>query len=154
MEQLSSSVFYVEENNDAGDVIDYILLAFPLLESCTHQVFSCAFSIALQKVRIYDVSDLLIFEELPDAVTRQNDDLIRRCHSKLGNLGNGIDTDPSSNLVTEGATHSQTWNVFIFEPNALRSNFIPLAVSIRIDTTTSSVNHLRFLRVIWFVISR
>ena len=114
MEQLSLSVFYIEENNDASDVINYIFLALPLLESCTHQVFSGAFSIALQKVRIYDVSDLLIFEELPDAITRQNNDFIRRSHSKLGDFGNGIDSDTSSNLVTEGATHGQTWNVFIF----------------------------------------
>ncbi len=152
--KLSLSVFDIEENNDAGDVINYIFLAFPLLESRTHQIFSSAFGIALQKVRIYDVSDLLIFEELPDAVTRQNNDFIRRCHSKLSNFGNGIDSDPSSNLVTEGPTHSQPWNVFIFEPDAFRSHFISLAVSIRVDTTTRSVNHLRFLRVIWFVISR
>ena len=140
--ELISFVLYIEEDDDARDVVDHVLLSLPLLESGPYKVFCGTFSISLQKVRIDDVSDLLVLEELPDAVAGQNDDFVGGAHVVLGDLRYGVDTDTGSNLVTERSAHRESRNVFMFQPDALGTNFMPLAVPVRVYSTTSCNNYL------------
>ncbi len=100
-----SLIFDVQEDDDAGDVVDNVLFFLPLFERRSNKIFCSSLSVALQEVRVDDVCDLLVLKELPDAITGQDYDLIRGIHAHFGNLWHSIHTDTARHLVTERATH-------------------------------------------------
>ena len=149
-----SLVLDVEKNDDAGDVVDYIFFSLPLLEGRAHQVLSRPFRVALKEIRVHNVGDLLVLEELPDAVTGQYYDLIRGVHAHFGDLGHGMYADFTGDLVAKGATHGEAGDVFMLEPHSFGTHLPPLAVAVRIDTPTCRDDRLRLDRVVRFVVSR
>jgi len=149
-----SSVLDVKEDDNASDVINDVLFPLPLFKRSAHQILRSALRIALQEERINDVGNLLVLEELPDSVARQNYDLIRRCHAQLGNLGHGIHAHSARHLVAEGASHGEARDLFILQPDALRSHLVTVTVSVRVDSTACSNDHFCFKRVIRLVIAR
>ena len=100
-----SLIFDVQEDHDAGNVVDNVLFFLPLFEGRPNEIFSSSLGVALQEVRVDNVCDLLVFKELPDTITGQDYDLIRRIHAHFGNLWHSIDTDTARHLVSERATH-------------------------------------------------
>ena len=125
-----SFVLYIEEYYDTCYIVDDILLSLPLLESSSYKIFCGTFCISLQEVRIDDVSNLLVFEELPYAVAGQYDDFVCGAHVVLGDLRHCIDSDAGGHLISEGSTHREAGDILVLEPDALRTNFMPLAVPV------------------------
>ena len=130
LNELFSFVLYVEEYYDTCDIVDDVLLSFPLLECSSYKIFCCAFCISLQEVRIDDVSYLLVFKELPYAIAGQDDDFVCGAHVVLGDLRHCVDSNAGGHLITEGSTHREAGDILMLKPDALRTNFMPLAVPV------------------------
>jgi len=71
-----SSIPDIQKDNNARYIINNIFLTLPRLECSTHKILSSTLRVALQEEGVDDVSDLLILKELPDTITRQNNDFI------------------------------------------------------------------------------
>jgi len=97
----NSTIFDIEEDNNTGDVVNYILFPLPCFKSRPHEILSSTFRISFQKEWIDDVGDLLILEKFPNAITCQNYHFIRRGHAYFSDLRNGIDAHTARNLVTK-----------------------------------------------------
>jgi len=149
-----SLIFDIKEDYDAGYVVNDILFSLPLFKGCSNQVLSCPLSVALQKVRVHDFGNLLVLQELPHAVTRQNYYFVLAIHTKLSNFRHCIYTNASCHLIAERSTHCQTRYIFILEPDALGPNFVSVAVAVGVNAASSCFNHLQLFWVIWLVVSR
>ena len=149
-----SLIFDIKEDYDAGYVVNHILFSLPLFKGCSHQVFSCPLSVTLQKVRVHDVGNLLVFQELPNTVTRQNYYFVLAIHSELSNFRHCVYTYASCHLIAERSTHCQSRYIFILEPDALGPNFVSVAVTVGVHAASCGLNHLELFWVIWLVVSR
>ena len=91
----------IEEDNDAGDVVNDALFALPSLERRSYKALGRTLRILLQEEGVDNVCDVLVLEELPDAVTCQHNYLVFGGQCELLDLGQGIDTDSRSHGVAE-----------------------------------------------------
>ena len=123
-----------------------------MFEGGTDQVLCGTLCIALQEIGVYDIGDLLVLKELPDAVTRQYYDLIGGVHVELRDFGDGVHTDLTGDLITEGTAHSQARDILVLKPNTLRANLLSLAVAVGIDAAARRQNDLCLDRIIRLVV--
>lgn len=93
--------FYVQENDNACDIVYDALLFPPPFEGGTDEVFGGAFCVFLQIKRVNYASDVDIFEELPYAVTGDDDDLVFLCEAVFAHFGLGVAADGVRDRVTE-----------------------------------------------------
>ena len=77
-------------------------------------MFRCAFCILLQKEGINYVSNVLVFQKLPDSVTRQYYYLVLWRQSELFNLWHRVDSNSTRHCIAEGPRHCKARYVFIF----------------------------------------
>ena len=147
------SVFYVQEHDDARDVVHYVLtLLLPTFVRGAHQGLARALGIPLREERKNDVSDLLVFKELPHAITRKHQNSILRLQVDDIYFGDCVYSHATRRRVTEGPAHGEARQVLIFEPNAHRTHLVPMLISIRIDTAIILEDYLRFERVVGLMV--
>ena len=108
----------------------------------------------LQKEGVDDVSDLLVFEEFPDAIRCQDDYLIFASQVEFLYLWHGIDSNSGRSPVTERPGHSQAGDIFVFEPDALRTDRSSVLVSVGVYAAAICGDHFCFVRVVGLVVAR
>lgn len=63
----------VQENNDARDVVDYVVFfLLPSQVRLTNDSLSCLFSVLALVIRKNNFGDIFVLEEFPDSISGQN----------------------------------------------------------------------------------
>lgn len=146
--------FNFDKHNYARYVVNVALLAAPALVRGAHQCFSRALGILGRKEREDDRGDLLVFKELPDAVTRDYEDLVLRVQVELLDLGHGVHASPAGHRVAEGTGHRQPRRVFMLEPDSHGADLVAKLVPVRVNSSVVGQNDFRLLRIVRFVVPR
>lgn len=95
-------------------------------------MLSSTFCVLLQEKWIDYVSNVLVFEELPDAVTRQHYYLVFWCKSELFDFRHCIDAHPTCHSIAEGSGHGEARYVLVLEPNSHRTDLIAQLIPVRV----------------------
>lgn len=114
----------LQENCDAGNVIDDGIIFAPLLGSGPDDGVSRLLRTVLDVERPHDLCNSFVWQEFPNSVTRYDDEFIFRLKFKSHDLGICCNTDWMCDVVTKRSTHSKSRRVLLHQPHSHRSEIL------------------------------
>ena len=128
-------------------------MLLPLSQCRRHQGVGGSLRSVLLVERENNVGDLLVRQELPDTVTRQQYDFIFRRQRRLGDIRLGRAANRMRDGVAETAAHGQAWRVDVLDPDALRATEAAAPVLSLRDLAAASEDSLLLFRRVWLVVN-
>lgn len=147
-----SSIFNVQEYDNACYIVNDAFFFPPSLEGSSHQVFSCSLGILLEVEWVNYLSHINVFKELPNTITSDNDHLVFFGEGVLVKLWDGIATDRVSHAVAERSGHCEPGHVLALQPDSEGTEWVAVLVSVRIYSSIVGEDPLCFVFVVWLVI--
>ena len=125
-----------KENCDARDVVYHSIIFFPLLGTRPHYCVARLLRAILNVVGPDNPGNCLVRKELPDAVARDDDELVGGLEHQLLYLWFPRHSYRVGKAVTQATAHSESWGVLSQHPNTIWSQVLALWPNDRIDTAT------------------
>jgi len=136
----------VQEDYNAGNIIDDIIfLLLPLQVRFSHDGFGRLLCVLALEIRHDDLRDLLVRQELPDTVTCQHYESVVRAQVELEDLWLGSHSNLGSYLITEGASHCKTRNIFVLQPHSERADGVVIRVPEGVNAAAILQNSCSFV---------
>mmetsp|Transcript_3026 Transcript_3026/g.5107 ORF Transcript_3026/g.5107 Transcript_3026/m.5107 type:complete len:304 (+) Transcript_3026:208-1119(+) len=144
----------VEEDDNAGDVVDHALLLPPSLEGGAHQVLGRPLCVFLQVERVNYFGDVDVLQELPDSIARDYHHLVILRERVLVQLGLGVAPHRVGHRVSKRTRHRQTRHILALEPDAKGTQRITILIPVGVYPAVVGVDPLRLVLVIRLVVPR
>lgn len=114
------NVINLKEYGHTGDVINHVVILSPFLSCGTHYCVSSLFRAVLQIVGPDNLTNLIVWEELPHSVRGNHYEFVLRTNLKFHHFWLSTDSSWVSDLISERPTHSKPRHLSIPKPDSLR----------------------------------
>ena len=125
-----------EEDRDSCDIIDDRVILFPFLRSCPDYGVASLLGAVGLVVRPDNLSDILVGEELPDAVRANNYKSVLERQLEPHDFWVCANSDHVRDSIADRATHSEAGELLIAEPDSHGSDGLPVMSFNRIDAAS------------------
>jgi hypothetical protein len=147
-------VINLEKYGHTSDIINHIIILTPFLCCSTHNCVSCLFRAVLQVVRPNNLTNLVVWKELPHSVRSNDNELVLRANLKLHHFWFSTDSSWMSDLISQRSTHRKPRHLSVSKPYSIRPKLLPLLASDSIHSASHIFNSFLFQGQRWFMINR
>lgn len=144
----------VKEDYYASNIVhDTLLFALPTQVALLNDGLSRFLRVLSIVERLHDFGDLVVRDELPDAITGDHNEFVFLAEIELEDLRLSGDTDSGGYFVTKRAGHGQAWDILGFEPHAQWTDRVLLRVSEGINTAAAVDDASGLVVLTWLLIA-
>ena len=146
--------FDVQEDDNARNVVhDAFFFSLPPQIALLDYSLGRFLRIFGFKEGFYDLGNVVVGEEFPDAVRGNHNKFVVFAEVQLENFRFSRDTHSRSHLVAKRSSHGQPGDVFVFEPDAQRTDRVLIRVSKGVDSAATLQNARRFVALARFLVA-